>query len=768
MSSALHTEDIAIRSTTSSDTVRSPNVDEVVTQKELTTYVEDEHLLEAIQPGTLEQSLHLLNSPFPSQDLGTVLSRSYEIVTLTWSAVSSGRLAELDFPGELFNKPQISQLLDYFSFFRCKAVRLGIRINSTVWHYGTLILTQMPHVINGTNDPQSSVECARNNKPFLLSAMTAGVVEVDFEWQIPVDWIDLDSSARTGTHIGEMCRAYLDVLVPLRQVGQASAQSVDITVFASFIEPELSGMNPDFLLPQGKVKNTETKEKTEDHTLLSEASDWISGAVDMVSGLGDAIGKLAPLAALLDKPTTLEVITKTRQDLGNELSQGAGADPSNKLSLMPDANISSGGHFMGPMDPSAPLLECFMRPGWLHTFSFTSNNLAGTLLYDLPVTPTEVHSTGVFPVRVFYPHYLAWFSSQFKYWRGGIRYLFYFTASSMTSCRIRITYFPGGTRAYAVGNYSGDVISRVVDISGDTHTAIDIPYIADRTYKQVKPISEESTAYDTVGYLGIELVNQVAMSDPSQVATITANIWVAAAPDFQVNQFDADAFGSDSSVEYSYDFVAQSHVGDLMDSATPIIAFDRGTEARLVSPEEYRCVTDLLKRYTDLDTYNILPSPTTTRIYAVPTVTSVNMSHLAWLRIPFRWSRGGYRYRVYVTDTSTIREAHWYRAGPAALHPFSAGAVLQHGPNGLVMALETPYYEALPFVENNTRMEYYSSQLIELNVGTTEIAGEILVSVADDFGLGGLWSPPVLKQALVPLTSTLKSKKKKYTSPAKL
>jgi hypothetical protein len=295
----------------------------------------------------------------------------------------------------------------------------------------------------------------------------------------------------------------------------------------------------------------------------------------------------------------------------------------------------------------------------------------------------------------------------------------------------------------------------VIDISGDTHTAVDVPYIADRAYRYVKVLSASSSLNNSTGYIGVELINRVALSDPTQSATVTCNVWVAAGPDFQVNQLDGCPLNN---IDYNWEYVLdeQSHVGELMDLATPIIQFDRGVESRLVAPEEYRCVTDLLKRYNELDSSNYSLGASSSTITAQPSIYSTNLSSWAWLLIPFRWRRGGMRFRVYTTNTAAPRRITWTRAS-YALH-YSKGALVNYGPNGLVLAVEAPYYQDLPYLENNTRYEYYANYTLTMNLGSTEIVGDILVSVADDFGIGGLWSPPALLQSALALPALKKGK----------
>lgn len=227
----------------------------------LTVFVEEEEIMKSTVDNPTYGEFWDAQRTIPNQNLSTVLSRVYQIDTVTWATASlfGDVLGQYKFPNALFAMPQISQLLTYFQYFRCRGVRIGIRLNSTIMHYGALCLSEI--VGGSTNVPEyNDIDGFQmlNNNPHIISAMKQDTVELTIPWTNPVSWIYLPLNVAEDDMIA---RVSLSVLFPLL-ADAASATSVTVTVFANFIAPELTGPRspsfPGLVTPKHGVKINES------------------------------------------------------------------------------------------------------------------------------------------------------------------------------------------------------------------------------------------------------------------------------------------------------------------------------------------------------------------------------------------------------------------------------------------------------------------------------------------------------------------------------
>lgn len=764
------TEQNELREQTSSDQVRTTNEADVTTQTNLTTYHEEESLTVTEVDGyNASDALWRLAEQMPPQNLGTILSRSYEVDSFQWEGtdVIGTNLSRLNFPKVLFDIPQIAKELPYFKFFRCKGIRFGIRLNSTSFHSGRLLISNVPGSYIGALDrnPQNGEYKQRlNNKPHLVSAMTAGVVEIDYDWEIPNNWFKLPLQA---AEVGLLNRVCVDVMVPLQTVSDATVP-IGVTLFASFLEPEVTGPSPDDAITaslaieqssERKHNGKEQEEKTETHSMLSDFSDMITGVVEPITNI---VATLAPLAALLDKPTTLDVSTKMRPEYASSMTYGDGADDVVKFSLKTDAGISVEQGVGGSLSPSLPFSEAVGRPGHLRQFSFDSNAVPGVIIDSWPVAPMLCEGQGDAPPNKIYPTYLAWYSSAFGLWRGSLNYTFVFTASKFVSTRVRISFAPLATTPFALGTYTGDIASKVIDITGDTEFSIAVPFVSDKYYESMTAINQEPVT--NTGLVQVELLNNVVLSSNTAAAqTIYCNVWISAGADYQVSLMDGQYINNGNQVNVDQTTVVQSSVMDIAAGAEKLVEFSAAIEDRYIAADHPDCVTTMMKRYTRmLDSVvnsailgNIYPAD----FFSTPGDT---FKSIKWLTAPNRFYRGSIRYRVYYNDAfAGIKNAHLQYGSSSSYtldSMYNAGVLHQAGKESM-MAFEIPYYDKfrLRSIENNADITSPLNNITPYYVylPTTSTSNcQSYVAVGDDFTLASLYAPPVLGITANPISSS--------------
>jgi hypothetical protein len=84
----------------------------------------------------------------------------------------------LDVAQSLFGIPQIAEKLNFFTYFRVKAIKVTVRVNSTIFHYGTLVASS---TVNNShafhNQTGTGTWQFMNCRPVLIDATTESAVD---------------------------------------------------------------------------------------------------------------------------------------------------------------------------------------------------------------------------------------------------------------------------------------------------------------------------------------------------------------------------------------------------------------------------------------------------------------------------------------------------------------------------------------------------------------------------------------------------------------
>jgi hypothetical protein len=757
--------------TSTESTIRETETDPVVSGTQLTTY-EDAEAREVVDVEDNASFLWRASDPLPHQGMAEVLGRSYKVTEFVWAEndTAGQAITSLKFPQVLFDIPQIANKLEWFALFRCKGVKISVRINSTMFHYGAI---GMSHV-SGVGDPtivdpvlgvdhQIHTRTFRqrmNNHVVILKAMTGETIEQKIPWEIPLQWLDVRKNVQYGRQaiIGEV---WFDVMTPLFAVA-SSIQPVNVSVFANFIDPEVTAplASTDPWPPPPFMVNTQSTEEKEKTDIMTQVTDGVSS---VVSSFQSAVSMAAPIveaaALLLDKPGTLQAPTLVENRSGFGTYYGYGSNQYPRMSLHPDAktDVDSSMSTVG-LKPS--IRQLISVPGYWGEFSFQSTTNVGKELAAYRVSPCEwFYEDGMYN-----PTYLSYVASLFRYWRGSIDYHFHFITSKFVTARVRIAFKPyevedlGGDPKYPADGPGGDIISKVIDISGDTHVSLRIPYISDTLFKKchdfdASPATRASLDYCTGG-LTVTLVNEIASQTDNQ--HVFCFVWISGGPDMQFNHFagqdrrwyiDVDPDTIPTEVAET-----QSAVRAFPELVEPIVDSSGVEVVAIADSEHFDDYASLGKRFSILfpdasDSFDCLPV-----LYrAGETIQQVSLCH--YLAGPFRWIRGGGRARYVTGTTSTTRS--WELNGNSYQRYEETGSIATDS------GLELPYYDRLPFVRSLSQPSYFTTLAIKGDLGPTA-GGSWFRAYSDDVGFSGLYSPPALRTsepAPPPPVSALLTKK---------
>lgn len=556
----------------------------------------------------------------------------------------------------------------------------------------------------------------------LMSASKADTVEIDIPWIAPFQYRDLRSSDNRGM-IGGL---FVYVLNPLVFSNSGAPTSLSLSIFASFIEPEVAG--PDI----NGAPALMAVSKQSGEAMAKSVKNVIAGVARATSTVAGFVKPFVPLlpAGFLDKPTSLAATMPAAVTPMRGMSNASGLDISAKLALDPEAQISVDDSIFGGSKSKPTWAEVLGQPGLIAITSFTQAAPADSLITSWPVRPNYARTTGP---GLYHPSTLAYFSQFWKRWRGSISYLIHFACPSNVTARVRISFLPNVTATTAPPeNQAGDVMSKVISITGDTSVVIPIEYLGDTYYKLAQDLAVSDTNNtDAVGRITISVLNEVVAVNTAAVTPIAVTVWMAAGPNFTFSM--PDEFPDNWSPDFlAGDVTKQSSVRKLMSASgeglTPMTLLH---EKGIVTPESFTGPLDLMHRFT-------------VRQFATQTddipVEPRSGTALYLLLLPFLGWRGSWRFKVplYTTDLATV--ARWYTTD---VNPTFLGGAEYSSP-GMPSLVECPYYDLYAWRETFPIMDVLPRDAVTISVTKPNESFIILEAVGDDFSLGPLMAPPPL------------------------
>lgn len=198
-------------------------------------------------PMSITTTIHRDSDPYADQGLKQVLSRPYLTHSFAWSgtAATATLLHTLSYPIDLCLVPNIAEKLNRFQYFR-SPVHCEVRLNSTTFHSGKLLIVYAPHWNPSINDngamSQDDMYSLVNLETILMSANSNETVTFDIPYVAPSTYLNLQMDTSTGTQgEGFFGTVKIFVLAPLRLTGSTTTPSVTVTVYSSFGNPEVAG-----------------------------------------------------------------------------------------------------------------------------------------------------------------------------------------------------------------------------------------------------------------------------------------------------------------------------------------------------------------------------------------------------------------------------------------------------------------------------------------------------------------------------------------------
>lgn len=676
-----------------------------------------------------ETTLYQKTNYLASQDVSEILHRSYQVSKFNWTTVNAraSSLLVLRAPHVVLAQSWVANVLKAYAFFRCSGVEFTFKIQSTSMHQGALMIT---HVFNeAAVDPDTfrgSFERRLNNRPLLFSAMPGNSQSLTIPWNNPVQWAPVDDALNDSFNMGVID---VDVLCPL-SLASTTALDVEITVFATLIDPEVMGPVP-YILQGNDDPIQESISK-----VTSGVEDFASSAASTAASVVSLASSLAPMASLvLDKPPTVSTAQPVVRQFGPSQLQTTGVDDVKVMGVSQTSYLTQQKGVMGDDVPNPTLRGVLQTPG--HLFDeFLTETTPQFGWYVDPITYSK-------PLTI--PRYslpfLAYGSLPFSYWRGSITYQIFFFASTFVSARVRLTWIPratGLTDLTVGGPQQGNVISKVVEIRGDTHTTVTIPYAKPELWSVIRNPEESATQDRVNGFFQMDLIS-ISSIGPSPKVNFVA--YTHAGPDYSVAGFQ------EYLVPSNYYFMQGAEEEKGVSAAVweystvhdPIIESTGLEVGGYAQPEMYEDVCTLLKRPHYLSVVSGInaqqPLPP---IRGINLVDNGSRDPTSFLMSMFRYWRGSVN--LYVIRKATEANKPWEFQYPIEKTGTGNLTVIDNpGTFDLTARFNLPWFSQYPFA----RTSKTTARVAGVIPDPTTV-DSMLYSMGDDVGLSGLFSPPIM------------------------
>lgn len=601
--------------------------------------------------------------PYPSQGMENVLSRLMKVNNFQWGVTDTQGtiIGSVSLPNDLLAIQSIWERAGRFKYLRGD-LELQIRTNSTQFHYGQLLMYEIPDTESTeVTSLVTDLWTASQLRPKLILANSCTELTVKIPYQHQFDFIDLE---KVNGDPDSIARIGFVVLNKLHSANANADDTLDVTVWARFTNLRVAGPKTTLgtkptLLPFQKLTIGETQKKKKKVKKAHHAtrpvpqSEQIAKSSEgMTAGIGERVksfaanftslpivGGIASAAEAvgsvlsdigLNKPDDVSVVQNVYNDPFIQQFSGKGLDIAKAAALDPTAHVSDDQGVFGISDPACQSFKALAQvPSLYETMEIPTTTLPETIIATFPLVPTARWNADV--------RYDNWFAAaarQFLFWRGGVKYLFAFSASSFTTARFRLTYHPDLIASSAEADNGGDVISQIIDVKGDTITRMTLPYLHSKPVTRV-PYGDAPAGVEN-GQLVLSLVNKIIDFDTTvEDSCIQLSVWIAGAED---TMFSVPYFPRSPTV------TPPTPEGDIRDvfkaSFPPIIKAEHKLQHKYTLSENEMSIKTYLHRYFNSMTITGATVFSTAGFYPPYATTARQQPIWNW----FRFKRGSMRF----------------------------------------------------------------------------------------------------------------------------
>jgi len=495
-------------------------VDEV-TAGPITAFEDQSVQLDVTVPSDIDRPIA---NPFPdiTQPL---LTREYLVDSFNWGTTAVNRI--LTFPDRFIRGgsawPVLIQMLQMYRYYRSD-VEIRIKMETTPYHQGSLLVGYLP--CGGLSVAPSLATLSGLNAK-VLCASQQDELKFIIPYLSPKDWMDTMDSIPNIDFDGAIGQCFIQTLNTLIPTQANMPTSVPVLVYARFVNMKqmspVSGITVQPIVAKSHAhfkKNAESSAKQKSGVDTTSIVSTVSGLLKKAPVIGgiysSAVGVLKSIAPDLSRPLSQAAPIPIVGPYGGQTATCAGLDVATETSMYPNAMVKSSPTFYG----------------------METSHIEVSKLAQRPMLQTSVSLTNVSPIFSTYvsPNvtndWLWSMAHAFRYWRGSIKYLLHFCVPSFYAFRVQIQLEDQNASAIV---QTGDIMSKIVDIKGDTTVTLSVPYM--RTHTWTDPAVDYSVgpAYKPP-ILTVQILTPIVGSSAPATPTIYLNVWRAGGEDTQFAQ----------------------------------------------------------------------------------------------------------------------------------------------------------------------------------------------------------------------------------------
>ena len=471
-------------------------------------------------------------------DIHAILKRPVSVLSSEFNTAFTN--VTLKFPDVIFQKSaNVVKKLDYFTYFRAN-VKIRLVFNATPFMNGKYWMFFAP--FDAVSNRAARLGSLPNNTGYPGVEIDLGSnapVEIKIPYCAPLSHYNLID---THSNMGEL---YIVPINPIQTGTSPVVNGATFNIFAWFDDIELA--MPTSLPVTVPVLRAQVG-NSEEHAATSGPS--ISGVAGSVASVASALGGIPLLGPWVrpvewvsravssvastfgwNKPTNLDKNCPYSNITAKGYTNADGIDLSTKLGAMPDNGLTyDSGLFSTDIDEMdiayVASKSCIFRSA----APWTITDAVGTILHSNAVSPgvTEGSPTNLEPTT------LAYLTSMFRYWRGGLNFRIAVAKTAFHTGRLRITYHPG---VYAVdpASINENAYNWILDLSVSSELEFKIPFVANVPWKETLVNPYDDTFWNredfSTGYLTIEVLTELRRASDSVANNCPFNMWCSGADD---------------------------------------------------------------------------------------------------------------------------------------------------------------------------------------------------------------------------------------------
>lgn len=568
-----------------------------------------------------------------NDDLSNFFKRPIVADTYTWTPLQGAPFTGIFNPwADFFLNPRVANRLSNYALMSSN-LHVRFLINGNGFYYGRLMADYAP--LAGGDDvssystivPENAVQASQRMKVFIDPSMCCSS-----ELHLPFVYYK-DAISPVISEFQELGMVYIRELNPLKHAnGATQPLTVTVMIWATEVKLALPTSNNIALMtPQAGEEGKADEYGATPVAAMATAAAKIADKFAVLPVIGPyakatsmAAGGMAQMAKAfgLSRPADISPIAPMRPTYVSPLCAANASDAPQKLTADVKQEISIDPNIIGVgLDDELSIAGIAARESYLSTFTWTTEKVAGELLWNSRVRPILTRENGG-------THYLpacAFATLPFKYWRGKMRYRFQIVSSGYHRGRLRIVWDP----VYITSLESNVQITRIIDISEEKDITIEVDwgqtlhYLATNdgsllntgTYYGTVAIPTSSTSAN--GVLGVYVLNDLATPNSTVNNDIQVNVYISAV-DLQVaspvvlqtyvnNYSLTPQAGEDSEADMSN----APGCGQVSSSYQVGVPSDSSNDMLVYFGERISSFRQLLKRYTRHSSFVIANSVAT-------------------------------------------------------------------------------------------------------------------------------------------------------------